>query len=89
MTSTLTVQCREVFIHRVCVIVYHLSHNSYSLIDRGVLNAYCCFLSGDGVNLLSGAISTTVVTSDWRITNLLMVGGFVPAKTDDIMVTIF
>ena len=50
--------------------VYRWSYESCLDIDRGVSTAYCRFSLGDNVELLSGTISTTVVVSDWCITNL-------------------
>ena len=49
--------------------VYRWSYESCLDIDRGVSTAYCRSSLGDNVELLSGTISTTVVVSDWCITN--------------------
>ena len=47
-----------------------LSHDCHFDIDRDVLTAHCKSSSGDSVDLLSRTICTTVVVSDWCITNL-------------------
>ena len=49
---------------------YRLSHDSRVDIDRDVSTAHCSSSSGDSVDLLSRTICTTVVVSDWCITNL-------------------
>ena len=46
--------------------IYRLPHIE---IDRDVSNAYCRSSSGDNVDLLSRTFYTTVVVSDWCITN--------------------
>ena len=46
--------------------IYRLPHME---IDREVSNAYCRSSSGDNVDLLSRTFHTTVVVSDWCITN--------------------
>ena len=46
--------------------IYRLPHME---IDREVSNAYCRSSSGDNVDLLSRTFYTTVVVSDWCITN--------------------
>ena len=49
--------------------VYCLSHDCHQDNDRDVLTAYCRS-SGDIVDLVSRAVSTTLVASDWCITKL-------------------
>ena len=46
--------------------IYRLPHIET---DRDVSNAYCRSSSGDNVDLLSRTFYTTVVVSDWCITN--------------------
>ena len=46
----------------------------HSDIDHDVSIASCRSLLGYSVDLLGGTISTTVVFSDWSITNLAQVG---------------
>ena len=49
--------------------VYCLSHDCHQDNDRDVLTAHCRS-SGDIVDLVSRAVSTTLVASDWCITKL-------------------
>ena len=51
-------------------LVYLLSHDCHFDIDYGVLAALCRSSSGDSVGLLSQTICTSVVVTDWCITNL-------------------
>ena len=51
-------------------LVYCSSHDCYFDIDREVSTADCRSSSGDSVDLLSQTICTTLVVSDWCITNL-------------------
>ena len=51
-------------------LVYHLSHDCHFDIDHDVSTTHCRSSSGDSVGLLSQTICTTVVVSDWCITNL-------------------
>jgi len=53
-------------------LVYRLSHDCNFDIDRDVSTAHCRSSSGDGVDLLSWTIFTTVVVSDWCITNFAL-----------------
>ena len=53
-------------------LVYRFSHDCNFDIDRDVSTAHCRSSSGDGVDLLSRTIFTTVVVSDWCITNLAL-----------------
>jgi len=48
-------------------LVYRLSYDCHLDIDR---DAHCRSSSGDSVELLSRTICTSVVVSDWCITNL-------------------
>ena len=50
-------------------LVYRLSHDCHLDIDRDVSTAHCRSSSGDIVDLLSRTICTTLVVSDWGITN--------------------
>ena len=52
-------------------LVYHLSHDCHFDIDHDVSTAHCRFSSGNIVGLLSRNICTTVVVSDWCLTNLV------------------
>ena len=49
---------------------YRLPEDCHFDIDRVVWTAHCRSSSGDSVDLLSRTICTTVVVSDWCITNL-------------------
>ena len=51
-------------------LVLLFSHDCHNDIDRDVSTAHCRSPSGDIVDLLSQTICTTVVVSDWCITNL-------------------
>ena len=51
-------------------LVYCSSHDCYFDIDREVSTAACRSSSGDSVDLLSQTICTSLVVSDWCITNL-------------------
>ena len=51
-------------------LVYCLSHDNLFDIDRNVSIVHCRSSSGDSVDLLRRSIYTTVVVSDWCITNL-------------------
>ena len=51
-------------------LVFIVSNNCPFDIDRDVSNAHCRSSSEDSVDLLSWTICTTVVVSDWYITNL-------------------
>ena len=46
------------------------SHDCHFNIDRDISTAHCRSSSGDNVDLLCRTICTTVVVSDWCITNL-------------------
>ena len=67
-------ECKE----RYCVLwikcikgfVYRLSYDCHIDIDRDVSAAYCRSSLGDRVDSLSRTIYTTVVVSDWCITDL-------------------
>ena len=50
-------------------LVYRLSHDCHFDIDRDVSTAHYRSSSGDIVDLLSRATCTTLVVSDWCITN--------------------
>ena len=50
--------------------VYRLPHDRHLDIDREVSTTYCASSTGDSVDLLSTTIRTTMVFSDWCITNL-------------------
>ena len=50
-------------------LVYRLSHDWHFDIDRDVSTAHCRSSSGDIVDLLSRTTGTTLVVSDWCITN--------------------
>ena len=47
-----------------------VSHDCHFDIDRDISTAHCRSSSGDSVNVLSRTVCTTVVVSDWCITNL-------------------
>ena len=51
-------------------LVYLLSHDCHIDIDRDISTAYCRSSSRVSVDLLSRTICTTMVVSDWCITNL-------------------
>ena len=51
-------------------LVYRLSYVCHFDIDRGISTAHCRSPSSDSVDLLSRTMFTTLVVSDWCITNL-------------------
>ena len=47
-----------------------MSHDCHFDVDRDISATHCRSSSGDSVNVLSRTVCTTMVVSDWCITNL-------------------